>query len=91
MPKVVIDTAFAKKSKKLLRQHADKRARVAKALRLLAEDPRHPSLRTKKYDHANNIWQSYIEADTPGAWRLWWVWDDDADDTIAVISYGPHP
>lgn len=91
MPKVVIDVAFEKKAHKLLRRHADKRTKIDKALRQLADDPRHPSLRTKKYDHAREIWQSYVEADTPAAWRIWWIWDDARPDTIIVTAYGPHP
>jgi mRNA interferase RelE/StbE len=34
-----------------------------KQVRLLAENLRHPSLRAKKYDQANDIWQARINRD----------------------------
>lgn len=92
MPKVRIDEAFASKEmKKLLRRHPDKRKKVLSTLQQLGDDPRYPSLSSKKYDASRGIWQSYIENNTPGAWRVWWQWDSDEPDTIIVLSFGPHP
>lgn len=89
MSSVRIDSTFAKKAAKLLRAHPDKRSKVERTIQQLAIDPFYPSLKSKKYDEANGIWQSYIESRTPSAWRIWWVRDDA--DTITVIDFGPHP
>lgn len=91
MPTVKIDAGFAKKATKLLRKHPHKRKRVESTFAQLGIDPRYPSLATKKYDEALNIWQSYIEQGTPSAWRVWWIWDPSEPDTIVVLSFGPHP
>lgn len=91
MPQIKVDSAFSKKAAKLLRKHPDKRKRVESALRRLGDDPRYPSLSTKKYDEARNIWQSYVEQGTPAAWRIWWIWHPTEADTIIVLSFGPHP
>ena len=55
-----------------------------KQLRFLAEDLRHPSLRAKKYDEANDIWQARV---TKG-WRLYFQIEGD---TYVVLSLIPHP
>lgn len=91
MPTVLIDPEFGRKAAKLFKTNPAKKARVAKTLELLARDPRHPSLSTKKYDDALGIWQSYIEQHTPAAWRMWWQWDPGRPDTIIVVGFGPHP
>jgi hypothetical protein len=88
---VKIDPQFAGRARKLFRKHPDKQARVTKALQQPAVDPRYPALATKKYDEALNIWQSYVENATPGAWRVWWQWHPTEPDTIVVIAFGPHP
>jgi mRNA-degrading endonuclease YafQ of YafQ-DinJ toxin-antitoxin module len=91
VPFVQVDAAFEKPAKKLMARHPDKRVRVAKALAQLADDPWHPSLRSKRYVERAGVWQSYIEHHTPGAWRMWWMWDNASTDTIIVIEWGPHP
>ncbi|RLE22334.1 MAG: hypothetical protein DRJ50_07820 [Actinobacteria bacterium] len=91
MPRIQVNKGFEKKAKKLFAKHPDKRKRVTAALQQLAEDPRYPSLATKKYDEANDVWQSYIEQGTPGAWRVWWRWSKTEENTIVVLSFGPHP
>ncbi len=88
MPPVRIDPAFTKGARKLFANHPEKRKRVEKTIGLLVKNPRHPSLATKKYDESAGIWQSYVEQNTPSAWRIWWRWEGD---TIVVISFGPHP
>ncbi|MDR1431105.1 MAG: hypothetical protein LBI99_03170 [Propionibacteriaceae bacterium] len=35
------------------------------------------------------LWESYIENDTPSAWRLWWCYDSEPD-TITLVTIGPH-
>ena len=57
---------------------------LEKQLRLLVEDLRHPSLRAKKYDEAQDIWQARV---TRG-WRLYFQIHGDTYVILAVI---PHP
>lgn len=61
--------------------------RAEKALRLLAENPRHPSLRTKRIYHKKLqrwVWQGRVD----GGWRFYF---DITGNTIYLLSIGPHP
>jgi mRNA-degrading endonuclease RelE of RelBE toxin-antitoxin system len=51
---------------------------------LLVQNLRHPSLRAKKYDEANDIWQARIN----GGWRLYFTIQGD---TYHLIDMIPHP
>jgi plasmid maintenance system killer protein len=51
---------------------------------LLAGNLHHPSLRAKKYDEANDIWQARVNRD----WRFYFMIVDDAYVILDVI---PHP
>jgi hypothetical protein len=66
--------------------------KVEKALCLLQDDPRHPGLHTHRYANfdGDDVWQSYVENRTPGAWRVWWHYGPESDE-ISVIQLGPHP
>jgi mRNA interferase RelE/StbE len=44
-----------------------------KQLALLLTNPRHPSLRAKKYDEARGIWQARVTRD----WRLYFTIEND--------------
>ena len=55
-----------------------------KQVGLLAENLRHPSLRAKKYDQANDIWQARINRD----WRFYFQVQRD---TYTIVSIIPHP
>jgi len=55
-----------------------------KQTKLLVESFRHPSLRTKKYDQARNIWQARVNRD----WRFYFV---IAGDTYLILNLTPHP
>lgn len=76
--------------------YAGKLKKVRKALRLLREvGPSHPGLHTHKYTsmvgpRGEEVWESYIENRTPGAWRLFWVYGPKADE-ITIVTLGPHP
>ncbi len=50
----------------------------------LEGDLRHPSLRAKKYDETNDIWQARITRD----WRLYFK---IIDDTYYLLDMIPHP
>jgi plasmid maintenance system killer protein len=51
---------------------------------LLIHNLRHPSLRAKKYDAANDIWQARVN----GGWRFYFRIDGDTYDLIDIM---PHP
>jgi hypothetical protein len=36
------------------------------------------------------VWESYVENRTPGAWRIWWIYGPAAD-TLTIVTIGPHP
>ncbi len=55
-----------------------------KQVRLLAQNLRHPSIRAKKYDQANDIWQARINR----GWRFYFQVHCDTYTIIAII---PHP
>ena len=51
---------------------------------LLVRNLRHPSLRAKKYDEANDIWQARVN----GGWRFYFA---IVGDTYYLIDIMPHP
>ena len=73
-----------------------KRAKkIAKSLQFLGENHRHPSLATHRYEsfdamYGEKIWESYVEQNTPSAWRVWWFFGPE-DGEITVVDIGPHP
>ena len=54
-----------------------------KQLRFLAGNLNHPSLRAKKYDEANDIWQARVNR----GWRFYFKIDDD---TCLITDVMPH-
>ena len=70
------------------RSYADAPLRVqrqcGKQLALLVLDLRHPSLRAKKYNEAQDIWQARINS----SWRMYFRIEGDAYWLIDMI---PHP
>jgi len=73
---------------RIARQLADAPPAVRRAfdrkVELLAQNLRHPSLRAKKYDEANDVWQARV---TQG-WRFYF---QIAGDTYTILSVTPHP
>jgi hypothetical protein len=70
---------------------------VAKAVRLLAENPRHDGLNTHEYgslDHPfeknGKVFEAYAQNRTPGAYRVFWCYRPDKGD-ITIIAITPHP
>lgn len=66
-----------------------------KALKLLSENPRYPSLRTHEIEplsdrYGMKVWQSYLENKTSGAMRMYWVYGP-GQNMITVIGLEPHP
>ncbi|MHA6805953.1 hypothetical protein [Salinifilum ghardaiensis] len=73
-----------------------KRKKVAKALQKLRDaGPGYPALQSHKYESmrgldGEDVWESYVENRTPGAWRIWWYYGPRAD-AITILTIGPHP
>ena len=59
-------------------------ARVDKQLALLLQNLRHPSVRAKKYDEKNDIWQGRVTKDYRFFFQI-------KEDTYEIVSIGPHP
>ncbi len=51
---------------------------------LLIQNLRHPSLRAKKYDEANDVWQARVNA----GWRFYF---QIKGDTYYILRITPHP
>lgn len=73
-----------------------KNKKVLKTIRLLRDiGPGHPGFNSHKYHSrtgpsGEDLWESYVENRTPGAWRIWWIYGPD-EDTITIVTLGPHP
>ncbi|MEK7209183.1 MAG: hypothetical protein AAB677_02900 [Patescibacteria group bacterium] len=78
----------AKRSKRFLRQLSGLpvvvQKRFEKQLRFLLSNLRHPSLRTKKYDESQGIWQARVD----GHYRFYFLIEEDI---YALISITSHP
>jgi mRNA-degrading endonuclease RelE of RelBE toxin-antitoxin system len=59
-------------------------ARVDKQLALLLQNLRHPSLKAKKYDERNDVWQGRVNQ----AYRFYF---QIRGDTYEIIAITPHP
>ena len=69
--------------------------KVLKCFARLAEDPRYQGLHSHPFTALNDqfgqvIWESYVENQTPSAWRAWWFYGL-AEGSITVVLLGPHP
>ncbi|GAB94771.1 hypothetical protein BJY21_000088 [Kineosphaera limosa] len=77
-------------------QFEKKRKKVDKARRMLRDQgPAYPGLNSHKFSslsgpNGEEVWESYVENRTPGAWRIFWIYGPAADE-ITIISVGPHP
>lgn len=75
-------------SQRFIRQYSalipERKAKFDKQLGFLLSDPRHPSLRAKKYDEANSIWQARVDAKYRFYFRI-------EGDTYRILSIIPHP
>jgi mRNA-degrading endonuclease RelE of RelBE toxin-antitoxin system len=63
---------------------ADVRKAFFKQASFLANDLHHRSLRAKKYDERNDLWQARVNK----SWRFYFVIQDD---TYIIIRIIPHP
>lgn len=77
--------------------------KVRKALGLLGRDPRYPGLNSHGYENFpghgdEKVWDSYVENNTPSAWRIYWMYGPDEKDletgqdipVITVLQISAH-
>ena len=87
--KSVLDDLSAKK------QYETKLKKVRKTLGLIQQNPRYPGLNSHKYvslsgERGEDVWESYVENQTPGAWRVFWHYGP-SENEITILTIGPHP
>lgn len=92
---------YAPKAKGHLNELRDKKQikkaeKVKLALDKLSENPRHPGLHTHKYKtlkglNGEDVLQSYVENNTPGAFRIFWHYSSKEANTIVILAITPHP
>lgn len=68
---------------------------VRKALGYLQINPRHPGLRTHKYDslsglNGEEVFEAYAENNTPAAYRIFWHYGPGKN-IITIIAITAHP
>jgi hypothetical protein len=76
-------------------QYEAKSQKVKRCLGRLEANPRHPGLNSHKYQsvkgaNGSDVWESYVENNTPSAWRVFWQYGSEPD-TIVILTIGPHP
>lgn len=88
--------ALAKKNRqgKLSKSEAALYRKWGKALKFLSQNPRHPGLASHEIDalsrrYGEKVWQSYLENNTPGAGRMFWVYGPGKAE-ITVIGLESH-
>ncbi len=81
MPRIRYTKRFLSLFRKL---PADIQLKVKKQIRLLAENPRHPSLRSKPIQGAMGIYEARIDRD----YRL--TYERQVDDTLVLRVVGRH-
>lgn len=75
-----------------------KHNKVKRALGRLETNPRHPGLNSYPFENfpgvprTVKVWHSYVENNTPSAWRIWWRYgpNEEGLSIITVLAIGPH-
>jgi len=69
--------------------------KVRKCLGFLETNPSHPSLHSHKYSVMKSednryLWESYVENNTPAAWRVFWFYGPE-NEQITIVAITEHP
>jgi hypothetical protein len=69
--------------------------KVRNALARIQADPRHPGLQSHKYSSVRGaageeVWESYVENNTPSAWRIFWHYGP-GEGEITIVTISKHP
>lgn len=96
MPFQLIIQPTAEKAWKLLEKPDRVRyEKVGNCLYKLSQDPKNPSLKSKRYKsldkrHSQPIWESYVENKVAAAYRVFWHYGPGKEE-ITVVAITPHP
>jgi hypothetical protein len=68
---------------------------VRKTMKLLAENPRHPSLQTHQFlssrvPNGQKVFEAYVEQKTSAAYRVFWFYGP-SEGKITIFAITPHP
>jgi hypothetical protein len=68
---------------------------IKAAITKLLHDPKYKGLNTHRFQALSekyqcDVWESYVQNNTPGAWRLFWRYGPDEKD-ITLLLVTPHP
>ena len=68
---------------------------IGKAMLHLANNPRHPGLRSHEIDaltsrYGTKVWCSYLQNDTPAAGRIFWSYGPE-NGHITIMAIEPNP
>ncbi|MBF0568728.1 MAG: hypothetical protein HQK95_07645 [Nitrospirae bacterium] len=74
---------------------AKRRNAVKKAIRLLAQNPKHPGLNTHEFTtlkgpNGEKVFVAYAEQSTPAAYRIFWHYGPGKEQ-ITILAITPHP
>lgn len=91
---IFVPTAIAA-LKALEKEQPQKYRKVLKTLALMERNLRHPGLNTHKYSsiqgkNGEEVFESYVENKTPGAFRVFWHYGPDRQE-ITIVAITPHP
>lgn len=68
---------------------------VAKAIKLMETNLRHPGLNTHRYDSltgakGEDVFEAYAENDTSAAYRIFWHYGPEKGE-LTIVAITPHP
>ena len=91
---IFVPTAIAV-LKALEKEQPQEYRKVLKTLALMETNLRHPGLNTHKYSsiqgkNGEEVFESYVENKTPGAFRVFWHYGPDRQE-ITIVAITPHP
>ena len=80
----------------LKKKDTKKYRKVKKTLGLMEVNLRHQSLKTHKYNNypgfeKQEIFESYVENSTPGAFRVFWCYSSSEKGVITILAITSHP
>lgn len=92
---IVLSATARENLTKIYHLDKNKYAKVIKALRLMRENLRHPSLHTHEYHsltapNDQKVFESYVENRTPSAWRIFWYYGP-GNCFLTIHSITQHP
>jgi hypothetical protein len=91
-------TDEAKTTYELLKENPSDKARyraVKKTIKLLAENPRHPSLQTHKFSslkgpNGEDVFETYAQQKASAAYRVFWYYGPSKRE-MTIFAITPHP